>query len=99
MAVSEYARKASTTRGAQFDSTGPRNLPRNKSCTNGVKSSPHSHGHWWRVPSASKIRLASVKKAQFVAGDCGGATLLRRCWAKRQHFTCLESKLDPLVTL
>ncbi len=36
-------------------------------------SSPHSH--CWRVPGVSRNRLATVKKAHFVAGLYGGATL------------------------
>jgi hypothetical protein len=38
-----------------------------------VKSSQHSHQ--WRVPDASRNRLPSVKKANFVTGEYGGATL------------------------
>ncbi len=34
-----------------------------------------AHSHRWRVPGDSRNRLASVKKAHFVAGEYGGATL------------------------
>ncbi len=73
--VSQHARKASTPRGAQFDSfsrpsQGP---PPKHELHEWSQSSPHSH--LWRVPGASRNRLASVKKANFVAGEYGGATL------------------------
>jgi hypothetical protein len=54
-------------------SAGPRDLRRNKSCSNGVRV--HRTVTWWRVPGASRNRLASVKKVHFVAGEYGGATL------------------------
>jgi hypothetical protein len=74
MAVSQHDREASTPRGAQFDSfsrsQGP---PQNQELHGWSPSSPHSHR--WRVPGLSRNRLASVKKAHFVAGEYGGATL------------------------
>ncbi len=99
MAVSQHAWKASTPRGTQFDrfsrSQGP---PPKQELHRWSQSSPHSHR--WKVPGASRNRLASVKNAHFVAGEYGGppdsAYLRRRCWAKRQHFTWLESQIGPL---
>ncbi len=74
MAVFQRARKASTPRGAQFDSFSRSQGPLPKQELHGwSQSSPHSHR--WRVPGASRNRLASVKKAHNVAGEYGGATL------------------------
>jgi hypothetical protein len=72
MAVSQHVWKASTPRGAQFDSFS-QGTPPKRELHGWSQSSPHSH--WWRVPGASRNRLASVKKAHFVAGEYGGATL------------------------
>ncbi len=67
MAVSQHDRKASTPRGAQFDSFSRSQGPPQKQESHGWSpSSPHSHS--WRVPGASRNWLASVKKADFVAG-------------------------------
>ena len=66
--------KASTARGAQYDSFSQSQGPPQKQELHGWSpSSPHSHR--WRVPGLSRNRLASVKKAHFVAGEYGGATL------------------------
>jgi hypothetical protein len=74
MAVSQHDRKASTPRGARFDSFSRSQGPPQKQELHGWSpSSPHSHR--WRVPGASRNRKASVKKADFVAGEYGGVTL------------------------
>ncbi len=51
----------------------------------------------------------SLKKSASLCEECplrgwriwgsDSAYLLRRCWDKRLHFMCLESKLDPRVKL
>jgi hypothetical protein len=54
-------------------SASPRDLPRHKSCTDGVRVDRTVTSA--EVPGASRNRLASVKKAHYVAGESGGATL------------------------
>jgi hypothetical protein len=74
MALSQYTRKASAPRGAQFDSFRRSQGPLPKQELQGwSQSSPHSHR--WRVPGALRNRLASVAKAHFVDVEYGGATL------------------------
>jgi hypothetical protein len=74
MAVFQHALEALTHRGAPFDSfsrsQGP---PPKQELHEWSQSSPHSHQ--LRVPGASRNLLASVKKAHFVAGEYGLATL------------------------
>jgi hypothetical protein len=71
MAVFQHDWKASTPRGAQFDSFSRSQGPPQKQELHGWTL----HSHRWRVPGASRNRPASVKKAEFVAGEYGGATL------------------------
>jgi hypothetical protein len=75
--ISRFGQKASTPRGAQFDifsrSQGP---PPKQELHEWSQGSPHSPR--WRVPGASRNRLASVKKAHSVVGEYGGATLYLR---------------------
>jgi hypothetical protein len=74
MAVSQHDPKARALKALNSDSFSRSQRPPQKQELHGLSpSSPHSHR--WRVPGLSRNRPSSVKKAHFVAGEYGGATL------------------------
>jgi hypothetical protein len=96
MAVSQHARKASTLEALNsIVSAGPRDHCRNKSCMEGVRvqCTVTAGGCQVLKKTASLCEEDPLRGLRILGSD--SAYIRRRCWAKRQHFMCLESKLDP----
>ncbi len=69
-------------------------LHRNKSCTNGVRV--HSTVTGWGCQVPQEIGYPLQLRGRIIWGS-DPSYLRHRCWAKRQHFTCLESPPDEAV--